>query len=138
MGYYIKVTKQVASRILSYGVKPTKTADGNCIVWQSELNGVEGVNLSERAATVGGVLLTAKQAKLEIAGVEHHSECYTPAAYGGEDKISDTGQETAEYTQTVKDPEVIGHYQPMKKKSNQVKNKSNEQRNSNRSSDRDI
>nr|DAK92404.1 MAG TPA: hypothetical protein [Caudoviricetes sp.] len=108
MGYYIKVTKQVASRILSDGVKPTKTADGNCIVWQSELNGVEGVNLSERAATVGGVLLTAKQAKLEIAGVEHHSECYTPAAYGGEDKISDTGQETAEYTQTVKDPEVIG------------------------------
>lgn len=108
MGYYIKVTEQVASRILSNGVKPTKTADGNCIVWQSELNGVEGVNLSERAATVGGVLLTAEQAKLEISGVEHPSECYTPAVYGGEDKASDTGHETSEYTQTVKDPVVIG------------------------------
>ena len=39
---------------------------------------------------------------------QNPSECYTPAAYGGEDKASDTGHETSEYTQTVKDPVVIG------------------------------
>ena len=61
MGYYIKVTKEVASELLPAGVKPTKTKDDNCLLWQSELNGVDGINLAERCKTVGGALLTERR-----------------------------------------------------------------------------
>lgn len=54
MKYYVKVTKQVAETIIKSGVPLTMTSDGNCLLYQSELNGVKGVNLNERAANVGG------------------------------------------------------------------------------------
>ena len=54
MKYYVKVTKQVAETVIRSGVPLTMTSDGNCLLYQSELNGVDGVNLNERAANVGG------------------------------------------------------------------------------------
>ena len=44
MKYYVKVTKQVAEKIIRSGVPLTMTSDGNCLLYQSELNGVDGVN----------------------------------------------------------------------------------------------
>lgn len=84
MGYYVKVTKEVADKILPMGVRATMTKDGNCLLWQSELNGLEGVNLSERATRVGGVLLTASEAKEETDGSVEGAYCFTPVEYGGE------------------------------------------------------
>ena len=46
MKYYVKVTKQVAETIIKSGVPLTMTSDGNCLLYQSELNGVKGVNLN--------------------------------------------------------------------------------------------
>lgn len=83
MGYYVKVTKAVAEQILEKGVKATQTKDGNCLLWQSELNGLEGANLSERAANVGGALLSAAEAKNETDGSGEGVYCFTPVAYGG-------------------------------------------------------
>lgn len=84
MGFYVKVTKAVAEQILDKGVKATQTKDGNCLLWQSELNGLEGVNLSERVKHVGGVLLTATEAKNETDGNGNGAYCYTPVSYGGD------------------------------------------------------
>lgn len=84
MGYYIKVTKEVAEQILDKGVKATQTKDGNCLLWQSELNGLEGASLSERVANVGGALLTATEAKNETDGNVKGAYCFTPVSYGGE------------------------------------------------------
>lgn len=84
MGYYVKVTKEVAEQILAKGVKATQTKDGNCLLWQSELNGLEGANLSERAANVGGALLSASEAKNETEGTGNGAYCFTPVSYGGE------------------------------------------------------
>lgn len=83
MGYYVKVTKAVAEQILDKGVKATQTKDGNCLLWQSELNGLDGANLSERAANVGGALLTATEAKNETDGNGKGAYCFTPVSYGG-------------------------------------------------------
>ncbi len=84
MGYYVKVTEQVASQVLAQGVKLTKTKDGNCLLWQTELNGVAGVNLSERCRTVGGALLTPVAASEELKGTDAPAYCFTPEEYGGE------------------------------------------------------
>ena len=46
MKYYVKVTKKVAEKIIRSGVPLTMTSDGNCLLYQSELNGVDGVNLT--------------------------------------------------------------------------------------------
>lgn len=83
MGYYVKVTKAVAEQILAKGVKATQTKDGNCLLWQSELNGLEGASLSERVANVGGALLSASEAKNETDGNGEGAYCFTPASYGG-------------------------------------------------------
>lgn len=82
MGYYVKVTKEVAEQILKKGVKATITKDGNRLLWQSELNGLKGVNLLERVKNVGGALLTAQEAREETNG-SGHAHCYTPIEYGG-------------------------------------------------------
>jgi len=113
MGYYIKVTKEVASELLPAGVKPTKTKDDNCLLWQSELNEVEGINLSERCKTVGGALLTEQQASDEIQGCDSPAYCYTPVAYGGEGDTrgsdfseNKSNERNLDYTQDVKVPSV--------------------------------
>lgn len=85
MKYYVKVTKQVAEKIIRSGVPITMTSDGNCLLYQSELNGVDGVNLNERAANVGGSLVVESDALAEINGTtDTTAYCYTPVEYGGD------------------------------------------------------
>lgn len=85
MRYYVKVTKEVAEVITKAGVPLTMTHDGNCLLYQSELNDVPGVNLSARAAYAGGTLIEEYTALSEIDGsVATPAYCYTPVEYGGE------------------------------------------------------
>lgn len=85
MRYYVKVTKEVAEVIIKAGVPLTMTHDGNCLLYQSELNDVPGVNLSARAAYAGGALIEEHSALAEIDGsVDTPAYCYTPVEYGGE------------------------------------------------------
>ena len=85
MRYYVKVTKEVVEVITKAGVPLTMTHDGNCLLYQSELNDVPGVNLSARAAYAGGALIEEYSALAEIDGsVATPAYCYTPVEYGGE------------------------------------------------------
>lgn len=85
MRYYVKVTKEVAEVITKAGVPLTMTHDGNCLLYQSELNDVPGVNLSARSAYAGGALIEEYSALAEIDGsVANPAYCYTPVEYGGE------------------------------------------------------
>lgn len=85
MRYYVKVTKEVAEIITKAGVPLTMTHDGNCLLYQSEINDVPGVNLSARAAYTGGALIEEYSALAEIDGsVATPAYCYTPVEYGGE------------------------------------------------------
>lgn len=85
MRYYVKVTKEVAEVITKAGVPLTMTHDGNCLLYQSEMNNVPGVNLSARAAYAGGALIEEYSALAEIDGsVATPAYCYTPVEYGGE------------------------------------------------------
>lgn len=85
MKYYVKVTKQVAETVIRSGVPLTMTSDGNCLLYQSELNDVDGVNLNERAANVGGSLVEESDALAEINGTtDTPAYCYTPVEYGGD------------------------------------------------------
>lgn len=94
MRYYVKVTKEVAEVITKAGVPLTMTHDGNCLLYQSEMNDVPGVNLSARAAYAGGALIEEYSALAEIDGsVATHAYCYTPVEYGGkgDTRIKDNG-----------------------------------------------
>ena len=92
MKYYVKVTKQVAETIIKSGVPLTMTSDGNCLLYQSELNDVKGVNLNERAANVGGSLVVESDALAEIKGTtDTPASCYTPVAFGGDGDTQDNG-----------------------------------------------
>ena len=85
MRYYVKVTKEVAEVITKAGVPLTMTHDGNCLLYQSEMNDVPGVNLSARAAYAGGALIEEYSALAEIDGsIATPAYCYTPVEYGGE------------------------------------------------------
>ena len=85
MRYYVKVTKEVAEVITKDGVPLTMTHDGNCLLYQSELNDVPGINLSARAAYAGGALIEEHTALSEIDGsVVTPAYCYTPVEYGGD------------------------------------------------------
>ena len=92
MKYYVKVTKQVAETIIKSGVPLTMTSDGNCLLYQSELNDVKGVDLNERAANVGGSLVVESDALAEIKGTtDTPASCYTPVEFGGDGDISSGG-----------------------------------------------
>lgn len=92
MKYYVKVTKQVAETIIKSGVPLTMTSDGNCLLYQSELNGVKGVDLNERAANVGGSLVVESDALAEIKGTtDTPASCYTPVEFGGDGDTQDNG-----------------------------------------------
>lgn len=94
MAYYVKVKPSVRDRILPKYITGTKAADGNIILFQSDLNSVDGLTLSDRASVVGGVLLTPQEAKQEIDGTcEHPAECYDP-----EEKKSDITPDEEEET----------------------------------------
>ena len=115
MKYYVKVTKQVAETVIRSGVPLTMTSDGNCLLYQSELNGVDGVNLNERAANVGGSLVVESDALAEINGnTDTPAYCYTPVEFGGDgdirdnDNISSGGSEnpSSENADTKEESEV--------------------------------
>ena len=92
MRYYVKVTKEVAEVITKAGVPLTMTHDGNCLLYQSELNDVPGVNLSARAAYAGGALIEEHSALAEIDGsVATPAYCYTPVEYGGDGDTRNKG-----------------------------------------------
>lgn len=92
MRYYVKVTKEVAEVITKAGVPLTMTHDGNCLLYQSEMNDVPGVNLSARAAYAGGALIEEHSALAEIDGsVATPAYCYTPVEYGGEGDTRNKG-----------------------------------------------
>lgn len=85
MRYYVKVTKEVAEVITKAGVPLTMTHDGNCLLYQSEMNDIPGVNLSARASYAGGALIEEHSALAEIDGsVATPAYCYTPVEYGGD------------------------------------------------------
>lgn len=79
MAYYVKVKPSVKERIVPPAVTGKKAADGNIILFQSDLNGINGLTLSDRVAAVGGALLTQEETRKEIDGTcEHPAECYDP------------------------------------------------------------
>lgn len=79
MAYYVKVKPEVKERFLPSFVTGTKSADGNIILFQSDLNGVAGLTLSDRAKAVGGALLTPEQTRMEIDGtIGNPAKCYDP------------------------------------------------------------
>lgn len=82
---YIKVTPAVAAA-LNLTATRNQTADGNYILWQADIAGIPGDLLTDRAAAVGGIVLTPNDAKKEIDGLANPVEVTTPAKYlpGGE------------------------------------------------------
>ena len=80
MAFYIKATKQVADKMNLTAIR-NKTADGNVLLWQADLNRIEGDTIFDRATRVGGVALTPQAARLETDGTENPAEVTTPDEY---------------------------------------------------------
>lgn len=80
MAYYVKVTKQVADKMGLTAIR-NMTADGNVLLWQADLNQIEGDTIFDRAARVGGVALTPQSARLETDGMDNPAEVTTPDEY---------------------------------------------------------
>ena len=80
MAYYVKVTKQVADKMGLTSIR-NMTADGNVLLWQADLNQIEGDTIFDRAARVGGVALTPQSARLETDGMDNPAEVTTPDEY---------------------------------------------------------
>ena len=88
MAYYIKVTKQVADKIGAPVENRNKTADGNILLWQADLNTIPGETIFDRAGYVGGVAMNARDAKAEIDGSDEPAEVTVPDRY--QDKDNET------------------------------------------------
>lgn len=95
MAYYIKVTQAVADSLGLTAVR-NKTADGCVILWQSDLNKYKGITIFERAKVLGGIALTALDAKMEIDGTDNPVVPVTPVDFGGTGMPEDDTEETAE------------------------------------------
>ena len=80
MAFYVKATKEVADYLGVTEIR-NKTADGNVLLWQADLNSLPGETIFERAQSVGGVCLQPVQAKAEIDGTNTPEEVYTPEQY---------------------------------------------------------
>ena len=80
MAFYVKVTKEVADYLGVTAIR-NKTADGNVLLWQADLNRIPGDTIFDRAQSVGGVCLQPVQAKAEIDGTNTPAEVYTPEQY---------------------------------------------------------
>lgn len=108
MAYYVKVKPEVRNRILPSYIQGTKSADGNVILFQSDLANVEGMTLSERAANVGGALLTPEEAKREIDGTTTSpAVCYDPMTRNSNQE-NGTDDGTITTSQGVNIPSVDG------------------------------
>lgn len=92
MAYYIKVAKKVADKIGAPVENRNKTADGNILLWQADLNIIPGETIFDRAAFVGGVAMTGQSAKAEIDGTAVlPAEVTIPEYY--QDKVEETPAE---------------------------------------------
>ena len=92
MAYYIKVTKKVADKIGAPVENRNKTADGNILLWQADLNIIPGETIFDRAAFVGGVAMPGQSAKAEIDGTAvPPAEVTIPEYY--QDKVVETPAE---------------------------------------------
>lgn len=105
MAYYIKVARQVADKIGAPVDNRNKTADGNILLWQADLNIIPGETIFDRAQYVGGVAMTGQAAKAEIDGTAvPPAEVTIPEYY--QDKVEETpaegDTETGEIEQTDK------------------------------------
>lgn len=80
MAFYVKATKEVADYLGVTDIR-NRTADGNVLLWQADLNRIPGETIFERAQSVGGVCLQPAQAKAEIEGADSPAEVHTPDAY---------------------------------------------------------
>lgn len=80
MAFYVKATKEVADYLGVTDIR-NRTADGNVLLWQADLNRIPGETIFERAQSVGGVCLQPAQAKAEIEGADGPAEVHTPDAY---------------------------------------------------------
>lgn len=92
MAYYIKVTKKVADKIGAPVENRNKTADGNILLWQADLNVIPGETIFDRAAFVGGVAMCGNDARGEIDGTAEPAEVTIPEYYqdASGDDIPDT------------------------------------------------
>lgn len=80
MAFYVKATKEVADYLGVTDIR-NKTADGNVLLWQADLNRIPGDTIFDRAQEIGGVCLQPVQAKAEIDGTDTPAEVYTPEQY---------------------------------------------------------
>lgn len=96
MAFYIKVTQTVSDTLKLTGIR-NKTADGNVLLWQADISGIEGDTVFDRAANVGGVCLTPQQAKSEIEGTDNPVQVSTPDKYkpvtSDQENSADIGKE---------------------------------------------
>lgn len=93
MPYYVKVTPKVKEQILPEYVKKPLSKDGNYLLFQNDLIGIEGNTLMDRVNRVGGALLTPEERKAESDGTtDSPAYCYTPKEYGGTDETTDKGE----------------------------------------------
>lgn len=80
MAKYIKVTKEVADALGVTTIR-NRTADGCVLLWQADLDRIEGDTIDIRAAKVGGVAMDRDVAWLETEGTDNPAEVYTPDEY---------------------------------------------------------
>lgn len=80
MAFYVKVTQDVADYLGVTAIR-NKTADGNVLLWQADLNRIPGETIYERAKCVGGKCMKSVQAMGEIKGTDTPEEVYTPEQY---------------------------------------------------------
>lgn len=81
MAFYIKVSIQVATKIGAPVQHRNQTADGNILLWQADLNAIPGETIFDRAEYVGGVVMQAVDAKMEIDGIEVPAEVTIPEQF---------------------------------------------------------
>lgn len=114
MVYYIKVAKKVADKIGAPVENRNKTADGNILLWQADLNIIPGETIFDRAAFVGGVAMPGQSAKAEIDGTAvPPAEVTIPEYY--QDKVvetpaegdADTGNTETEETEQTEKPVTL-------------------------------
>lgn len=108
MIYYIKTTPEVAKRYANLELR-NALKDGNIALWMGDLDSVAGDTLAERAAYVGGALLTPKQCADEFYGkTDDFAYCYTPEYFGGKKSTDDAGGSLASNSAGSSDADKTG------------------------------
>lgn len=111
----IKVTPKVAKLFANLQMR-NKTRDGNYILWMSDLDTVPGDTIADRAAYVGGALLTPMETKMECQGTAAQYKSVSTPVYLDKDAEAESssnqqaaGSDGSENTNTgYVAPEVVG------------------------------